>query len=729
MISRTVRARLTLFLAALVVLAAAPGLVEAAPKVRVLFVGGDWKSQLPNYQGKTPLRGHFVRREVDKAAPGQFEFTLWTNYEFQQYADFESLRRFDVVVVGDVMGQSLMPRTVEGLAAFVAAGGGFWYCDNHKAFSFNTLALSFDIVLPIHVLPFRPFGPEPNQPICNEKELKVKVKAPNHPIVKGLDWDKALALRAARYGKLKKGAEVIATSPGGKEIWVVWQKGKGRAFWSGGVFANDELSEDFAKWPQFGKFYAQALGWLAEKSTSPRKALVEATATGTIAVDLTRKGPAVTSAHFGIHGQEDSPGGSYAMKGADLALYNELKLAGTFARTGAASPGDFVKRGKGGQYDYPDLGTDLTSFDWAKFDFKKADAIFKDVERIEAVPISLAWCPWWGPNWPQGKRYAKYFAAYLEHVNGKPGTKGYRARAPYFEIMNEPNLGPAPEVLNRYADFFNETAGPLRKRYPGVKFGCGGFFEWSYVQAVIDRCGPNLDWISRHPYGHTGEAVFYLQDRYAEHARKKGLKGLKFIITEWDFWLYGEPAFDYAMMRWKPLIDHADSCVGTLHYRWREYQEGGYVFGLHGEFDTKYGELPPEWPNPGKNKPISYRYNGFWIMRDCRGPQYAAKVDVPALKTAEGPRAYAVATCDGKQYNVVIYYGYPYESQAQGKKFTKLKVRVRAPIPPEVKGRTLTIARANAKTKSEEKATAVRGDAIDVEVEVPARGAVSLTVR
>ena len=29
----------------------------------------------------------------------------------------------------------------------------------------------------------------------------------------------------------------------------------------------------------------------------------------------------------------------------------------------------------------------------------------------------------------------------------------------------------------------------LRARYPGLKFGCGGFYEWSYIQRIIDRCG------------------------------------------------------------------------------------------------------------------------------------------------------------------------------------------------------------------------------------------------
>jgi hypothetical protein len=204
---------------------------------------------------------------------------------------------------------------------------------------------------------------------------------------------------------------------------------------------------------------------------------------------------------------------------------------------------------------------------------------------------------------------------------------------------------------------------------------------------------------------------------------------LKFIITEWDFWIYGRPAFDYIMMRWKPLIEHADSCLGTLHYRWREYQEGGYVFGLHGEFDQRYGELPPEWPNPGKDQPITYRYNAFWIMRDCRGPQYAATLDVPELADAESTHAYAVATSDGKQFNVVIYYGYPCEDLEQGTSYGKLKVHIRAPIPPRVRGRTLVIARADHKTIREEPARTVSGDVLDLELEIPSQAAVSLTVR
>lgn len=106
--------------------------------IRVLFVGGDWKAQLPNYQGQRPLRGYFVRDEVNKAAPGRFDFTLWTSYELLQYGEPASLGKFDVIVAGDVMGQSVLPRLVRAMDDFVQRGGGFLYCDNHKAFSFNT---------------------------------------------------------------------------------------------------------------------------------------------------------------------------------------------------------------------------------------------------------------------------------------------------------------------------------------------------------------------------------------------------------------------------------------------------------------------------------------------------------------------------------------------------------------------------------------------------------------
>ena len=710
----------------LAVLSVAP-VLGAEGKTRVLFVGGDWKGQLPNYKGTTPLRGYFVRQEVEKAAPGRFDFALWTSYEFLQYGDAESLRAFDVIVVGDVMGQSIVPRLVKGLAAYVEGGGGLMYCDNHKAFSFNTVELSFDAVLPIDVVPFRPYGPQPCQPMLKEP-VAVKVAAPDHPVVRGLDFSGAPMLKGARHGQPKAGATVLATGPGGEAIWVAWEKGKGRALWTGGVFANDELSADFAAWPLFGKFYAQALAWLAEKSAYPRVAFQEAAASGRLTVGLAKPGPALTAKHFGIHGQE-APGATGGMAGDDLAMYQALNLDGTFARIGAA--GDGPKKVKGGKpYEYLDNSTDLAAFDWEKYDFARLDAVLADCDRIRAVPISLYWCPWRFKDVDVSPpRWTKYFAAVLEHTNPSAAAPAAKPRLTYFEIMNEPDLRPAPERVDQYAAFFNSAAGNLKKRYPGVAFGCGGFYEWTYIQAIIDRCAENLGWISRHPYGHTGEAVFALGDRYVEYARARGLRDFRYIVTEWDFWIYGEPAFDYIMQRWKPMANRADVCLGTLHYRWREYQEGGYVFGVHGEFNQKYGELPPEWPNPGKGKPITYRYNAFWAMRDCRGPQYAATIESPELAPGESTRAYALATAEGGRFNIVVYYGYPYANFEKGRTYTKMRLRVESPIPADVKGRTLVVSRADCRTIKQEPPRTISGDRLDLDLEVPALSAVSLTVK
>ncbi len=695
-------------------------LTDAAEPVRVLFVGGDWKSQLEDFQGKGPLRGYFVQREVDKAAPGRFAFTLWTSYEFLQYADGDSLRCFDVVVIGDVMGQSVVPRVVDGLREFVGGGGGLLYCDNHKAFSFYTKELSFDEVLPIDVVPFRAYDAQGKQPYCDEKPLAITPVASSHPIMGGFDWASAPPLEGARYGVLKPGAVVLATSPAGKPIWVEWDKGEGRALWLGGVFANDELSEKFSAWPQFGTFYAKTLGWLAEHAHYPRRSLTPAIAHGEVTVDIGSPGQTVTRKHFGIHGQEEAPGAS-PMQGADLALYQDLKLDHAFARTSA-----FTGIKREGQT-FADDGVDADHHDASKYDWASADRTAADIERIHADPLFLFWLPWSGPAWPDAAHYTTYFAASIEHLNGKPPA--YKPRFGWFEIANEPNIYPAAENLPRFADFYNRSVEALRPRAPGMKFGCGGINEWTYVQALIDRCGKNLDWFSRHPYGHTGEAIFALQDRYREYAASKGIPDLKFIITEWDFWIYGEPAFDYLMTRWKPLLDHADSCLGTMQYRWREYHEGGYVFGVHGEFDGAYGALPREWPNPGKDKPITYRYNAFWIMRDCCGKEFAAKIVSPELAAAKGPRAYAVATSDGKQYNLVLHYGYAFSDPKTGARYDRIKLHVHAPIPPGITGRSLVVSHADCRERREEPPRTIVGDAIDLDLDLPAQSAVSFTVR
>ena len=149
---------------------------------------------------------------------------------------------------------------------------------------------------------------------------------------------------------------------------------------------------------------------------------------------------------------------------------------------------------------------------------------------------------------------------------------------------------------------------------------------------------------------------------------------------------------------------------------------------MHGEFDQQYGELPPEWPNPGKDKPITYRYNAFWLMRNCRGSQCDVRLYSPELKTSQSKRAYAIATRSGGRLNIVAYYGYPYEDTSKSKSYSKLKVRLQTKLPKEVKGRNVVIARGDCKSISEEAPRHLDSDMLDIEIEIPSRSGVSITI-
>ena len=726
-----------------------PAPMAMAAKIRVLFVGGDWKSQLPQYithagyqylqkhpvswrralpraiakKVSIPMRGYFVRTVVDKAAPGRFVFTLWTSYQFLQYGDAESLKQFDVIVCGGMQGESMLPRLVAGIKAFVKGGGGLMYADSYKNFSSYRRRWSFNAVLPIEQVPFQPYGPGHNQPVLSGP-IKLQVVRAQNPIMRGLNFATAPALLGAHYGQVKKGAVVLAKGPKGTPLWVEWSYGKGRVLYPGGVFSNDDYSRNFANWPQFGKFYAQALSWLAGHCRYPDVKPTNALATGTLTVNLSKPGPAVITAKlFGVDGQNKEPG----MPGkADLALFTALKLNGSFDRS--AGFGAIQHRPGGKWYQRLNDGINLNHFNWRKYNFARIDGTTAASRGLKMTPLFL-----YGLPWPYAakhtRRWTKYCAAIIEHVNGVPGTPAYQRRLRYFELMNEPSLGPPVSVLAKYCQFFNAVAGHLHKRYPGMSFGgCGGF-EYPYDDEIIARCGKNMNWISRHPYGLTGEAVFYLQDKFMKYARSLGFNKLKFIITEWDFWVYGRPAFDYIMQRWMPVVDHATTCLGTLQYRWREYDEGGYNFGVIGQFNQRYGQLPPQWPNPGLNHPITYRYNAFWIMRNCRGTLYDAKLNIPTLKTSPTPYAYAIATCNGKHFNILIYYGYPYTHLADAKRYTALEINLNTAIPPQVKGRTLTVARADARNISTAAPVQIHGNRINMDVRVPALSGVSITVR
>ena len=382
-------------------------------KIRVLFVGGDWKEQIETY------RGHFVEREVEKAAPGEFAFTQWTTYEFLQYAEPSSLRPYDVIVAGDFMAGAMMPRVVKAVEAFVADGGGFMYCDNHKAFMFSTREVSFENVLPIEMPPFRPYSPEGMVPYMDEKPLKITATQSDHAIMANLSWSNAPALNAAHVVTVKKSGVVLATTPAGKALWVAGEVGKGRSLWAGGVFANDEMSEDFAKWPQFGKFYAQALRWLAVKRHGVSTELKKKTAEATLTINPAKIGPALSARHFGV---TDSREATHDRLGKDL--YQALNLDGAFEVTTALPT---LKAGM-------TASNDLSDFNPTNYDTGNEDQQLEDAAKANKEQIFSYGLAWFDPNSPAPFARTAPLAAALAQANGTGTTNSAPRRVNYFAL-------------------------------------------------------------------------------------------------------------------------------------------------------------------------------------------------------------------------------------------------------------------------------------------------------
>ena len=163
-------------------------------KIKVLLSTGDWKSQ-PWYQdvamktkeGKPSVyRGRFIIQEVEKVAPGRFEFTEIPNYLAQEYIDADYLSQFDVVLLGDIMPHFPLSWQ-KAVNEFVHNGGGLIYCANHKwSTGVKHRGEPLEDCLPS-------LWPTPDEKGHFEVQTSgvnfvPVVTAAAHPAIKGLDW-------------------------------------------------------------------------------------------------------------------------------------------------------------------------------------------------------------------------------------------------------------------------------------------------------------------------------------------------------------------------------------------------------------------------------------------------------------------------------------------------------------------------------------------------------------
>lgn len=704
-------------------------------KTRVLLVTGDWKSQAwyqDVWMGGKVFRGRFIAREVEKAAPGKFEFTQMTNYEAQQYLDANYLSQFDVLLMGDVVGWSFTPRFFEGVQKFTENGGGLAWVASYKWHIAQFKDAPLETILPAR-FPTNIFSDDwkKSEWRVPDKDFVPQLSDAAHPIVAGLNWNAAPPLTTAFQVEPKTGAATLLKAPSGAPILIAGETGKGRSVVSTSIFANDQLSEKFGnEWPDFGKFYAQMFTWLSAHSQNPTKPLQIQTARATVSVDATQSLNPVGAKLFSIHASHDNPGLA-PLEGETLKNFEALNLSGGFSRLGGLV--DNLEK-------VNDNG-DPNVFNWETFDFKNLDKQLAEIKRLQLEPIVLFELNYGKPTWlwegmnskhadasPQAiAEVGEMVSAVIEHANGgKGGDPNYKLNIEYVELFNEPEF--TPRTIPGLARLVKAVAERVHRDYPGVKIGTYGSYEIPYIYQWMEAVGDDLDWISRHPYGNTGETIFAAQDQYAAWRKAHNLKPIEYIITEWDFWIQGKPKFDYMMRRDFEAVKRAN-LAGTLHYRLGQYAEPIYLFGV---LWTGWGA---DKGAGAKGTPMHDAYDAFWIWRDFRGAR--VPVQVSSDLQGEQPHLLADAARDGDKVNVVLYFDRGYDGTgwkdfSKGVAYPKANVTLDLKLPAAKAARTLTVSRATGEgfeilpAKVEVKAGQTD---LKYQVEVDAGTAVSLLVQ
>lgn len=186
----------------------------------------------------------------------------------------EELARYDVVIFSDVGSNTMLyypgltpPYTyplgrdrLKMVADFTRNGGGFIMVGGYLSFAgFNGIARYHGSVieemLPVSILPH-------DDRVEVVEGFRFGIDDPEHPIVRGFDWDRA-TFTMCGYNKvtLKPGVRPIA-SVNGDPIIAAGQYGAGRT----AVFATDfapHWGGDFIRWEGYADFWAGLVRWLA----------------------------------------------------------------------------------------------------------------------------------------------------------------------------------------------------------------------------------------------------------------------------------------------------------------------------------------------------------------------------------------------------------------------------------------------------------------------------------
>lgn len=231
--------------------------------------------------------GSYLVEAVRRADPGISIDYVRTVDAYRLFPrDYGELRKYDVLILSDVSSEVLafypeffpieqlrevkllekgryvgMPNRLKLIKRFVEEGGGLAMCGGWYSFSgrfgqgawYGTPVAE---VLPVEL-------ERGDDRVEAPDGAFVKVADASHPVVRGVPWETCPPFLGYNKLKPKHGARVLATIGEGDPFIVVWEHG-GRVM----AFASDPVLHwgiNFVKWEHYGKFWAQAIRWLARK--------------------------------------------------------------------------------------------------------------------------------------------------------------------------------------------------------------------------------------------------------------------------------------------------------------------------------------------------------------------------------------------------------------------------------------------------------------------------------
>ncbi len=200
------------------------------------------------------------------------------------YRDFprtpKDLSEYAVIILSDVEAESLyfypefytpsewtkslaFPNRLKSIMEFVERGGGLVMAGSWATFSgrhghSGWKGTPVEEVLPVSIL-------EGDDRVETPEGAKIRATDNNHPVMSGIPWETAPKFLGYNKTILKSNSTLLATV--GEEddpLIAVKEHGKGRTM----AFTSDPCPHwgiNFLKWEHYGRFWLQAIKWLARE--------------------------------------------------------------------------------------------------------------------------------------------------------------------------------------------------------------------------------------------------------------------------------------------------------------------------------------------------------------------------------------------------------------------------------------------------------------------------------